>query len=62
MDEGGGCELCRRSNLSSFADHLSEPLLEGRDLVTCLSRSNRDLGVTRELPEACDARTQLWRR
>src|SRR5262249_41630374 len=54
MDEGGGCELCRSSNFGSFTDHLSEPLLESRDLVACLSSSNRDLGVTRELPKARD--------
>src|SRR5262245_32644399 len=53
MDEGGRCELCRRINFGSFADHFSEPLLETRNPVACLSRSNRDLGVTRELPKAC---------
>src|SRR5262249_11233136 len=54
MDEGGRCELCRSSNFGSFTDHLSEPLLESRDPFACLSRSSRDLGVTRELPEASD--------
>src|SRR5690242_2880631 len=53
MDEGSGCELCRSRYFDSVADNVSKRRKKRGDPVVSLPARDRDLGVTRQLPEAC---------